>query len=102
MTTHIGHSIWLMITVATFPAKPVKDEDGGKKKKEKKEKAPADTTSSMGKEKDKIDHMVVQWKAFALVFLCLPHFALGLFVTYVGIGFLVMTGDPGTLVLKAM
>lgn len=105
MCQHTNHALTTIIMVATFPSTKPKDEDGKKKKKkdDKKKKVDPDHSNDiMGKESDKIDHMNTQWKFFLIVFILLPHAILALVVTYVGIDFLVMAGDPGMLVLRAM
>jgi hypothetical protein len=108
MMKHVWDGCQRLVMVAMWPSTKPKDEEKEGKKKDdkggaKKKKPDYDhMKEAMGKEKDKVDHMNAQWKFFIIVFVLLPHLALAGIVTYVGVGFLVMTGDPGSLILRAM
>jgi len=91
--------------IVQFPAS--KPKDPSKKKGEKKKVDPNkelenDSFKIMGKDKEKINHMAFRWKLFAIIFILLPHIGCSLFIGYVGMKFLAMTGDPGRLIMKAM
>lgn len=103
MVKHIFDTLELVAMVATLPTlKPKKEKDPSAVKEPKVVEDPDHMADKMGKEKDKLDHMQFQWKLFALVFILLPHLALAFYMTYVGMKFLASTGDPGTLIMKAM
>lgn len=88
--------------IVAFPSEKPVDPDKVKEDKDKLKSVADESFLIMGKSPDKIDHMKFHWKLFLLFFILVPEVMLVLFTTMVGVKFLAVTGDPGTLIMKAM
>jgi len=104
MLKQICDSLELVKMVVVWPVEKPKAAEKESKKVPKTKYAgePDNMATQMGKGPDKVDHMKFPWKLFVLLFILGPHLLISFYVTIVGTRFLASTGDPGTLIMKAM